>query len=84
MDATLLPSSFGNFLNLTIISGTSNSTNWTYNLPSNGVYTWNVVGVDSAGNYAFNSSNYTITIDNAAPLITILSPTNSSYSTMHN
>ena len=80
-DGWTLPSEF-NYLNLTILSGTSNSTNWTYNLPSNGVYTWNVIGLDSAGNYAFNSTNYTITISNAPPIITILSPTNSSYSSV--
>ncbi len=69
-----------NSYNLTTLLGTSNSTSWTYTFPGNGVYTWNVLGVDSAGNYAFNSTNYTITIDNAAPTVSISSPTNSSYS----
>jgi PGF-pre-PGF domain-containing protein len=78
--ATLVPPF--NYLNLTPLSGTSNSTNWTVTLPGNGVYTWNVIGVDSAGNYAFNSTNYTITVSNAPPAITIISPTNSSYNSI--
>jgi len=44
------------------ISGISNQTSWDYNLSSIGTYLWNVNVCDNAGNCAFNSTNYTITI----------------------
>ena len=63
------------------ISGTSNSTTWNYNFTDDGVYQFNAYTCDVAGNCAFNSTNYTITIDITNPSIEIVSPVNNTNTT---
>ena len=46
----------------TIVSGTSNSTNWILGL-GNGNYTWNCLAYDSSGNNAWGSNNRSITLN---------------------
>ena len=58
----------------TSISGTSNQTSWNYTFSSPGTYLWNVNTCDQAGNCAFNSTNYTITIPSSNINITLNSP----------
>ena len=67
--------------NLTKISGTSNQTNWTYTIPQDGNYSWNVFTYDAAGNAAFNSTNRIFVLDTIPPQIQFSSPTpgNNSY-----
>ena len=62
------------------VSGTSNSTTFTRNL-STGSYKWNCLVYDINGNYGWGDTNYTLIIDSTAPIITIVSPTNTSYNT---
>lgn len=54
------------------ISGTSNQTNFTYTLPSDGDYKWNAYVCDTSGNCAFNSTNYTFSIDTTYPAFTTI------------
>ncbi len=53
-------------------NGAENSFNLTL---SNGAYIWNVKCTDSAGNTAFAIANYTLTVDNVIPNVTISEPT---------
>ncbi|MBS3102411.1 PGF-pre-PGF domain-containing protein [Candidatus Woesearchaeota archaeon] len=45
---------------------------------ADGNYLYDAVCNDSAGNEAFNNSNFTFSVDTAAPVVTLLSPLNSS------
>jgi len=49
-----------------LITGTSNSSNWTLSL-SNGNYTWNCLAYDSSGNSDWGNDNFTIVINVSAP-----------------
>lgn len=76
--------STGSLINTTVraISGTSTTVNTTLVLPYYGRFTWNYQALDSVGNTAFNGTNFTVTYnDTVAPLVTILSPTNTTYTT---
>src|SRR3989344_9155948 len=44
---------------------------------SDGNYFWNTVCNDSAGNEAFNATNLTFSVDTTNPVVTVLSPKNS-------
>jgi hypothetical protein len=62
-----------NYTNTTVLSGVSNSTNWTRTL-SSGRYYWNCLGKDLLGNSAWSLQNNTILIDTLAPVIHLISP----------
>ena len=66
-----------NQTNTTVTSGSKDSITLTL---TNGTYLWNVLCYDYAGNSAFNSTNYSITIDSIQPGITLNLPANG-YST---
>jgi len=76
---------FGNFngtwqanqTNTTVTSGSKDSITLTL---TNGTYLWNVLCYDFTGNSAFNSTNYTVSIDSIQPGITLNLPANG-YST---
>ncbi len=59
-----------NLTNTTAVTGTSNSTSWTYNITSDGTYIWNCYVNDTAGNSDWDV-NRTINIDNVAPSISL-------------
>lgn len=62
-------------LNQTInITGSSNSSNFTANLPE-GNYDWNVETQNQINNISFGANNLTIRVDNTAPTIVINTPT---------
>ncbi|MEK6898727.1 MAG: Ig-like domain-containing protein [Nanoarchaeota archaeon] len=63
------------------LSGTSGNVNLSVTLPAQGRFFWNYLAVDNASNKAFNHTNFTILFDSAVPLITVSSPTNTTYST---
>ncbi|MFH0978177.1 MAG: Ig-like domain repeat protein [Candidatus Woesearchaeota archaeon] len=76
---------FGNFsgswkLNQTDISPREQVTNsfLEMSLPY-GTYIWNVRCNDSAGNSNWSASNFTVFVDNIAPVVLLLSPKNASY-----
>ncbi|MDO8656838.1 MAG: S8 family serine peptidase, partial [Nanoarchaeota archaeon] len=54
------------------ITGNSSSATFSKTL-SDGMYLWNCLGYDSLGNSAFASSNFTLTIDTIAPIISSVS-----------
>jgi len=62
-----------NETNSSIVSGIMDSSELSLN---NGSYFWNVWCNDSAGNSAFNSSNYTLYIDSMQPSVELSSPVN--------
>ena len=64
------------------ISGLSNQTNWDFPALSDGVYTWNVNTCDANGNCNFAPANNTFSIDANSPLLSILYPLNTTYSTI--
>ncbi len=80
--ATNLPSSVL-FAYIKKISGTTDSANWTYSLPSSGTYHWNVYTCDVSGNCEFSASNYTITIDQINPSVTLNYPVSGGYSSQN-
>lgn len=68
----------------TTITGTSNSTNLSVTLPYEDTFTWNYLAYDNSSNWAFASSNYTITYntttsDTTNPAVIIHSPRNRTY-----
>ncbi|MBI2046895.1 hypothetical protein HYT26_01895, partial [Candidatus Pacearchaeota archaeon] len=66
--------------NITNLSGTSNSTNFTFTLPYDNAFKWNCLGSDSPGNSNFSSEgNYTITLDTTLPAINLTYPRNITY-----
>ncbi len=67
--------------NITEVNGISNSTSWSHNLSSEGLYYWNCVVNDTLGNETWGSENQTLIIDQTAPEITLESPANSISST---
>ncbi|MEK6967679.1 MAG: Ig-like domain-containing protein, partial [Nanoarchaeota archaeon] len=60
-------------------SGQNN--NFSFRNLQNGTYLWNVLCFDSAGNSAFNQTNFTFTIDTDFPNVTSLSPSNNTLKT---
>ncbi|MCK4520995.1 MAG: hypothetical protein KAU20_00345, partial [Nanoarchaeota archaeon] len=65
--------------NITNLTGTSNSTNFSYTLPYENTFLWNCLGYDSDGHNAWSEEgNYTITLDTTAPTVTLLYPSNAS------
>ena len=60
------------------VSGISNSTNVTLTGLGDGTYLWNCLTYDSAGNNAWNNTNYTFNIDATPPNISLMSPANNS------
>ena len=62
-----------NETNTSISSGIRDSVTLTL---TNGTYLWNVLCYDYTGNSAFNSTNYTITVDSIKPEITLNFPEN--------
>ncbi|MBX4196131.1 metallophosphoesterase [Candidatus Pacearchaeota archaeon] len=65
--------------NITTVTGTSNSSNLSLILSAQGRWFWNYQIVDSSSNRAYNSSNYTITLDSVIPGVTINIPANITY-----
>ncbi len=57
------------------ISGTTNTTTFTYNFTSEGNYSWNCVSEDSSNNSISSISNYSISYDSIAPTVSLVSPT---------
>ena len=85
LNATLFVwNSTGGLINSTenrTISGTSNSSNISVVLPYDGMFLWNYFVVDSSGNYDWNATNWTLTVDTNVPYIELLNPgTGVSYS----
>ena len=75
---------YGNFngswsANTTQTSLTSGSQQTIYLNLTNGTYIWNVWCNDTVRNSAYNSTNYTIIIDNIAPQISLTYPINNSW-----
>ncbi|MFH1642807.1 MAG: LamG-like jellyroll fold domain-containing protein, partial [Nanoarchaeota archaeon] len=65
-----------NYTNTTVLSGVSNSTNWTYTFPSSGTFTWNCLGYDTSGSSVWSTEgNYTLIYDLTPPGINFTSPT---------
>jgi hypothetical protein len=62
------------------LSGTLNSTNFTYSLLNEGQYEWNCLGYDLSGNSNWSAhGNHTIILNQQPPIITIYSPINITY-----
>ncbi len=57
------------------ISGTSNSSSWSYNLSNNSIYTWNCLVKDDVGFSSWASNNNTLKVDGTIPTITSTSVT---------
>jgi hypothetical protein len=64
------------YLNDSIVFGTFNSSNLQIDFVVEGAYYWNYLVYDEAGNYAWNSVNYTLIIDLTPPMIELVSPEN--------
>ncbi|MBX4212283.1 hypothetical protein KW787_02405 [Candidatus Pacearchaeota archaeon] len=64
------------------VSSTGNSSNVTFVFPRDGVYFWNYQVADTQNNYAFNSTNFTITYDGTPPSVTIILPLNQTYTSL--
>ncbi len=62
------------------VSGTSNQTNFTTQGISDGTYFWNCLAKDTSNNQAFNTTNYTITLDSTPPANLNLSAPEEAYS----
>ncbi|MBW2995676.1 hypothetical protein KY332_00075, partial [Candidatus Woesearchaeota archaeon] len=58
----------------TPLSGIANSTQWNITDIPDGSYLWNAYCCDSAGNCAWNSTNFTFSIDTTPPNSTIITP----------
>lgn len=56
----------------TMVNATNNTINYTF--PVDGVFAWNVQCVDRAGSAGFAGANRTVSIDNASPAMTLISP----------
>jgi len=57
-----------------------NNTNYVFTKTlADGTYTWNCYACDNSSNCGFASANYTLTIDTTPPIITIISPQNTTY-----
>jgi hypothetical protein len=65
-----------NLTNSSPVSGQSST--FTLNLTADRSFVWNVWCNDSAGNSAFNATNYSLTIDTTAPSVSLSSPQNGS------
>ena len=72
-------------LNLTATSLTSEaeSIDFSVILADSNTYSWNSWCNDSAGNNAWNSSNYTIKVDTTVPSLTVTPPSDTSITTAH-
>jgi len=65
----------------TYVSGTQKQFSNSLTFSTDGAYVWNIKCNDSAGNSAFNATNYTLRIDTAGPSsLTLASPSNNGYS----
>ncbi|RME53143.1 hypothetical protein D6783_02845, partial [Candidatus Woesearchaeota archaeon] len=75
---------YGNFSgswgpNVTNASPTKDVPNFLTSTLPNGVFVWNVYCNDSAGNGAFASANYSLTVDLLPPVVDLVSPPNNSF-----
>lgn len=61
--------------NFTLVSGTNNITNLSFEFPREGVYSWNYQVNDTGMNSVFGESNFSITYDFTPPSIYFISPT---------
>jgi len=69
--------------NTKTITGSSNSSTWTnLGFTSQGNYEWNCYTCDDSNTCAFAPSNYTLKIDSVDPLISIIYPTNTNYTSI--
>jgi len=57
------------------LSGSTNTTIWNQTLSDNNNYKWNIFSCNSNNNCTFAPSNFTFTVDTAAPQIQFVSPT---------
>ncbi|MBW2993680.1 hypothetical protein KY317_03850, partial [Candidatus Woesearchaeota archaeon] len=73
-------------LKQTNTSPITNNTAFTINnaFSADGIYLWNMECCDISGNCAFNATNYTITIDTTAPVVSLTSPANNTLNTTDN
>lgn len=55
-------------------TGTSNSTTFYYDFTTEGTYKWNCLAYDNESNFAYASSNKTLTYDETSPEVTLESP----------
>ncbi len=73
--------STGALINATVqnISGTLNTTNFSYNFLSDGVYSWNCLFVTNTNLEQFANTNFSITYDVTRPRVNITTPANNSW-----
>ncbi len=71
----------GSFVKNTTASSAVSETdnNFSFTNLADGAYLWNVLCADSAGNSAFNATNFSFTIDTLAPIVTLISPANNTF-----
>ena len=70
-DGAIFNPLFNSITNTKNISGTSNSTSWSYNFTSFGTYYWNVYTCDATPSCAFNATNYTLILNQPSCWTTI-------------
>jgi len=63
------------------VTGRDNTTNFTFNNLSDGMYSYNCISSDNSNNTFFSVSNYTFTVDTTQPEVGLLSPSNTSTQT---
>ena len=61
------------------ISGVSNQTSFDYTLASEDTYEWNIYSCDNDSSCSFATVNHALTVDETAPVSTLISPTNNSF-----
>jgi len=73
--------STGALINMTIqnISGTLNTTNFSYNFLNEGVHSWNCLFVTSTNLEQFAETNFSVTYDVTRPRVNITTPANNSW-----
>ena len=71
-------SSLVNVTNLSV-SGTSSSSNFSFNFTYDSLYYWNCIYTNINNFMAFSSSNFSITYDTIPPVINVTAPLNSSW-----
>jgi len=61
------------------VSGTANSSTFSFNFSHGGNYLWNCLSFDNTSTGAFATSNFSITYDLTRPALSVLSPLNESW-----
>lgn len=63
----------------TAVSGTSQQVSWAITLPSNDTFHWNCLAYDAASNSNWNSTNFTLTVDQIKPFVQFVNPSSGIY-----